>query len=107
MKIGLVWGYWPAQPPKDFVEITQEAEKVGFNSVWTAESWGSDAFTPLTWLAANTSKIKLGTGVVQLSARTPVATAMAAMTVELVRTSVRAASGVTPLRPISSINVAT
>jgi alkanesulfonate monooxygenase SsuD/methylene tetrahydromethanopterin reductase-like flavin-dependent oxidoreductase (luciferase family) len=80
MKIGLVWGYWPAQPPKDFVEVTQEAEKVGFNSVWTAESWGSDAFTPLTWLAAHTSKIKLGTGVVQLSARTPVATAMAAMT---------------------------
>ena len=37
MKIGLVWGYWPAQPPKDFVEITQEAEKVGFNSVWTAK----------------------------------------------------------------------
>jgi len=82
MKIGLVWGYWPAQPPKDFVEITQEAEKVGFNSVWTAESWGSDAFTPLTWLAAHTSKIKLGTGVVQLSARTPVATAMAAMTLD-------------------------
>ena len=82
MDIGLVWGYWPAQPPKDFVEITQEAEKVGFNSVWTAESWGSDAFTPLTWLAANTSKIKLGTGVVQLSARTPVATAMAAMTLD-------------------------
>ncbi len=82
MKLGLVWGYWGAQPPKDLVEVTQEAERVGFDSVWTAESWGSDAFTPLAWLAAHTSTIKLGTGVVQLSARTPVATAMAAMTLD-------------------------
>lgn len=82
MKLGLVWGYWSAQPPANFVEITQEAERVGFDSVWTAESWGSDAFTPLTWLAAHTKTIKLGTGVVQLSARTPVATAMAAMTLD-------------------------
>jgi len=82
MKLGLVWGYWAAQPPANMVEITQEAERVGFDSVWTAESWGSDAFTPLTWLAAHTSTIKLGTGVVQLSARTPVATAMAAMTLD-------------------------
>jgi F420-dependent oxidoreductase-like protein len=64
------------------VELTKEAEDCGFDSVWTAESWGSDAFTPLTWLAAHTERIKLGTGVVQLSARTPVATAMAAMTLD-------------------------
>ena len=50
--------------------------------MWTAESWGSDAFTPLTWLAAHTSKIRLGTVVVQLSARTPTATAMMAMTLD-------------------------
>ena len=81
MKLGLVWGYWGAQPPKDMVELTKEAEACGFDSVWTTESWGSDAFTPLTWLAAHTERIKLGTGVVQLSARTPVATAMAAMTI--------------------------
>ena len=82
MKLGLVWGYWGAQPPADMVELTQEAEACGFDSVWTAESWGSDAFTPLTWLAAHTERIKLGTGVAQLSARTPVATAMAAMTLD-------------------------
>ena len=82
MKLGLVWGYWTAQPPKDFVELTKAAEDVGFDSVWTAESWGSDAFTPLTWLAAHTSKIRLGTAVVQLSARTPTATAMMAMTLD-------------------------
>jgi len=82
MKLGLVWGYWTAQPPTNIVELTREAEAVGFDSVWTAESWGSDAFTPLTWIAAHTEKIKLGTGVVQLSARTPVATAMAAMTLD-------------------------
>ncbi len=82
MKLGLVWGYWTAQPPKDFVELTKAAEDVGFDSVWTAESWGSDAFTPLTWLAAHTTKIRLGTAVVQLSARTPTATAMMAMTLD-------------------------
>ena len=82
MKVGLVWGYWGAQPPAGIVEVSQEAERVGFDSVWTAESWGSDAFTPLTWIAAHTKTIKLGTGVVQLSARTPVATAMAAMTLD-------------------------
>ena len=82
MELGLVWGYWTAQPPKDLVELTKAAEDVGFDSVWTAESWGSDAFTPLTWLAAHTSKIRLGTAVVQLSARTPTATAMMAMTLD-------------------------
>lgn len=82
MKLGLVWGYWTAQPPTNIVELTREAEAVGFDSVWTAESWGSDAFTPLTWIAAHTERIKLGTSVVQLSARTPVATAMAAMTLD-------------------------
>ena len=82
MKLGLVWGYWPAQPPEGVVELTQAAEEVGFDSVWTAESWGSDAFTPLTWLAAHTSKIRLGTSVVQMSARTPTATAMHAMTLD-------------------------
>ena len=82
MKLGLVWGYWTAQPPDNIVELTREAESVGFDSVWTAESWGSDAFTPLTWIAAHTERIKLGTSVVQLSARTPVATAMAAMTLD-------------------------
>ncbi len=82
MKLGLVFGYWAAQPNREASALAQEAERLGFDSVWTAESWGSDAFTSLAWIAAHTSTIKLGTGVVQLSARTPTATAMAAMTLD-------------------------
>ena len=82
MKLGLVFGYWNAKPNHEAVPLAQEAEKLGFDSVWTAESWGNCAFTYLTWIAAHTSTIKLGTGVVQLSARTPSATAMAAMTLD-------------------------
>jgi len=82
LKLGLQLGYWSAQPPPDFVALAQEAERLGFDSVWTAEAWGSDAFMPLAWIGANTSRIKLGTAVVQLSARTPTATAMAALTLD-------------------------
>jgi len=82
LKIGLQLGYWGAQPPADPIGLAQQAERLGFDSVWTAESWGSDAFTPLAWIGAHTSKIRLGTGVVQLSARTPAATAMAALTLD-------------------------
>jgi F420-dependent oxidoreductase-like protein len=82
MKLALTFGYWSAQPSPDVVAIAQEAERVGFDSVWVAESWGNDAFSYLTWLAAHTSRVRLGTGVVQLAARTPAATAMAAMTID-------------------------
>src|SRR4051812_9131129 len=82
MKLGLMWGYWGQLPPPNVIEITQEAERLGYDSVWTAEAWGSDALTPLGWLAGHTSTIKLGTAVVQLSARTPTATAMAAITLD-------------------------
>jgi len=82
LKIGLQLGYWQAQPPEDPVGLAQEAERLGFDSVWTAEAWGSDAFTPLAWIGAHTSKIRLGTSVVQISARTPTATAMAALTLD-------------------------
>ena len=82
LNIGLQLGYWGAQPPKDLIGLAQEAERLGFDSVWTAESWGSDAFTPLAWIGAHTSKIRLGTSVVQLSARAPAATAMAALTLD-------------------------
>ncbi|HSG89817.1 MAG TPA: LLM class F420-dependent oxidoreductase [Pseudomonadales bacterium] len=82
LKLGLQLGYWGAQPPKGFVELVQEAERLGFDSVWSAEAYGSDAITPLAYLAAQTSKIRLGTGVCQLSARTPTAMAMAAMTLD-------------------------
>jgi F420-dependent oxidoreductase-like protein len=82
MKLGLMWGYWGALPAPNIIETTQEAERLGFDSVWTAEAWGSDAFTPLGWIAGHTSTIKLGTAVVQIAARTPTATAMAAITLD-------------------------
>ena len=82
LKLGLQLGYWQAQPPKGFVELALEAEKLGYDCVFTAESWGSDAFTPLAWIGAHTERIRLGTGVVQLSARTPTATAMHTLTLD-------------------------
>ncbi len=82
LKLGLVLGYWGADKPEGVIERVQEAERLGFDSVWVAESWGNDAFTYAAWIAANTSTIKIGTGVVQLSARTPTATAMATVTID-------------------------
>ena len=49
MKLGLIWGYWGQLPPANLIETTQEAERLGFDSVWTAEAWGSDAFGPLAY----------------------------------------------------------
>jgi F420-dependent oxidoreductase-like protein len=82
VKLGLTFGYWGASPPSDIVPVAQEAERLGYDSVWVAESWGNDAFTFLTWIAAHTERVRLGTGVVQLAARTPTATAMAAMSLD-------------------------
>src|SRR4051794_26391005 len=81
LKAGLMLGYWGANPD-DATDSVLAAEACGFDSAWTAEAYGSDAFTPLTWYAARTSRIKLGTGLVQLSARTPAATAMTAATLD-------------------------
>ena len=64
------------------VALVQRVEALGFHSVWTAEAYGSDALSPLAYLAALTTRIKLGTGVVQIAARTPAATAMHAMTID-------------------------
>jgi F420-dependent oxidoreductase-like protein len=63
-------------------ETIAEAERLGFDSVWTAEAYGSDCLTPLAWWGASTERIKLGTAIVQMSARQPAATAMAAMTMD-------------------------
>ena len=68
--------------PQDPGPLAVEAEKLGFDSVWTAEAYGSDAITPLAWIAAQTSTIKLGTGIIQISARTPASVAMTAMTLD-------------------------
>jgi F420-dependent oxidoreductase-like protein len=77
-----MFGYWQAAPPKNFIDVAQEAERLGFHSAWTAEAWGSDAFTPLAWIGAHTTRLKLGTSIVQLSARTPTSTAMHALTLD-------------------------
>ncbi|MEU4407269.1 LLM class F420-dependent oxidoreductase [Streptosporangium sp. NPDC023963] len=81
LKLGLNLGYWQRNAD-DATELVQTAERLGYESVWTAEAYGSDAFTPLAWYGARTSRIKLGTSVVQISARTPAATAMTAMTLD-------------------------
>ncbi len=82
MKLGYSTGYWGSGPPKGALEGIKEAERLGFDSVWTAEAYGSDALMPLAWWGAHTERVKLGTGIVQMSARTPSATAMAAMTLD-------------------------
>ncbi|MEV0299001.1 LLM class F420-dependent oxidoreductase [Nocardia sp. NPDC050710] len=82
MKFGLQLGYWMAQPPENAGEVVVAAEAAGFDAVFAAESWGSDAFGPLTWWGSKTERVRLGTSVVQLSARTPAATAMHALTLD-------------------------
>ena len=82
MKLGLMVGYWQGGAPGDFVSLAQEAESLGFDSVWTAEAYGSDAFSPLCWIGAQTTRIKLGTGVCQISARTPASVAMTATSID-------------------------
>ena len=81
MKLGLSIGYSRAHLEIP-VELVQRAEQLGYDSVWTAEAYGSDAVTPLAFLAAKTNRIKLGTGIMQLAARTPANAAMSAATVD-------------------------
>ena len=82
MKLGLQLGYWSAQPPENHAELVAAAEEAGFDTMFTAEAWGSDAFTPLAWWGRETRRMRLGTSVVQLSARTPTACAMASLTID-------------------------
>jgi F420-dependent oxidoreductase-like protein len=82
LKLGLNTGYWTSGPPPGIADTIAEAERLGFDSLWTAEAYGSDVLTPLAWWGAATSKLRLGTALVQMSARTPAATAMAAMTMD-------------------------
>ncbi len=82
LKLGLNTGYWTGGPPAGAAEAVLEAERLGFDSIWTAEAYGSDCLTPLAWWGAATERVKLGTAIVQMSARQPTATAMAAMTLD-------------------------
>ncbi|MCS5638530.1 MAG: LLM class F420-dependent oxidoreductase [Myxococcota bacterium] len=79
MKLGLLVGYSPATMSMP-LELIKEAEGLGFDSVWTAEAWGSDAVSPAAWVLAQTEKINVGTAIMQMPARSPAATAMTAMT---------------------------
>ena len=81
MKLGLMLGYSGAQLHID-MELVKEAERLGYHSVWSAEAWGSDALTPLAWIAAQTSTIGLGAGILQIPGRTPANAAMSAMTLD-------------------------
>lgn len=82
MKLGFGLGYWSSGPPPGMLEAVQEAERLGYDSMWTAEAYGSDALTPLAYYGSHTSRIKLGSGICQMSARTPTAVAMGAMTLD-------------------------
>jgi F420-dependent oxidoreductase-like protein len=81
MRLGLTMGYSGAQLTLD-VDLVLEAERLGFDSVWSSESYGSDAVTPLAWIGAKTTRIRLGAGIMQMPARTPAMTAMTAMTLD-------------------------
>ncbi len=83
MKLGLQLGYWMgATPPANHLELAREAEALGYDSVFFGEAYGSDVFSPLCWIGAQTSRIKLGTSVMQISARTPACAAMTAATID-------------------------
>ncbi|NMN98396.1 LLM class F420-dependent oxidoreductase [Antrihabitans stalactiti] len=82
MKLGFHLGYWSAAPPEGAHDAFALAESLGYDSVWTAETYGSDCLTPLAWFGASTRTVSLGTNILQMSARTPAATAMAAMTLD-------------------------
>ena len=81
MKLGVMLGYWMPDP-WDPTDLVREAEQLGYDSAWTAEAYGSDVFSPLCWIGARTSRIKLGTSVMQISARTPACVAMTAATID-------------------------
>src|SRR5215207_3171531 len=82
LKLGLVLGYWFAGPPVGVPEALAAAEDLGFDSVWSAEAYGSDCFTPLSWYGAATKSLRLGTAVTQISGRTPTTVAMTALTLD-------------------------
>jgi F420-dependent oxidoreductase-like protein len=81
MRVGVHVGHWE-RSPVDLTALAQEAERAGLDSVWTSEAWGSDGLVLLTWIAAHTRHIAVGTGILQIPARTPANVAMAAITLD-------------------------
>lgn len=84
LKLGLQFGYWTARPrpARELIALATAAEDLGFDSIWTGESWSSDAFSPLAAVAGATRRVRLCTGIAQIAARTPTAMAMHAMTLD-------------------------
>src|ERR687895_931153 len=83
MRLGLPVGYWgPGFTAEQQLEVVREAESLGYDSVWTAEAYGSDAATVLAWLAGQTERIKLGSSIFQIPARSAAMTAMTAATID-------------------------
>ena len=84
MKLGYYLGYAPpGTNPLELIQLAQEAERLGFDSAWAAEAWGTDAVTVLSWLAATTTTLKIGSAIMQIPGRTPANTAMTAATLDL------------------------
>jgi len=84
MRLGVSLGFAPpGTSPVDLISLAQEAERLGYDSAWVAEAWGTDAVSVLGWLAAATTRIKVGSAIMQMPARTPAATAMTAATLDL------------------------
>src|SRR5919106_6580449 len=84
VRLGFYMGYAPpGTNPTELVALAQEAERLGFDSAWAAEAWGTDCVTVLSWLAATTERLKVGSAIMQIPARSPAMTAMTAMTLDL------------------------
>jgi len=84
MRLGFTMGYAPpGTNPLELIALAQEAERLGYDSAWAAEAWGTDGVTVLAWLAATTSTIKVGSAIMQIPGRTPGNTAMTAATLDL------------------------
>ena len=82
MKLGLGIGAFGPPGGARIVELAKEAENLGYDTIWAPEIYGSDCFTPLTWIGANTERINLGTSIMQISARTPASAAMHAASLD-------------------------
>ena len=83
MRAGLFLAYWPWFSPEEQVELAVLADRLGLDSVWISEAWGQDAVSVLGLLAGRTERVALGSGLLQIPARQPAATAMAAATLDV------------------------
>jgi F420-dependent oxidoreductase-like protein len=84
VRLGFYMGYAPPRTnPLELIALAREAERLGYDSAWAAEAWGTDAVTVLSWLAATTTRLKVGSAIMQMPGRTPANTAMTAATLDL------------------------